>query len=199
MDTISFNREEQKFINICKSIVNPIIKTLASPPNKIQCAIVGGFNRDKLLGKAPNDIDLVVNSFFFQKFVRSLQTRLDDMTDCEVLSFKTIVLTNPIKNRKELFRFVISIDGKNIEIDITSVDGLTFKADAYYRDFTINSIYYDLTRDTLIDPLGGQIDLKDKLIKTCAEPMLAFKDPTRVIRAFRLAKILEYSIEKPIL
>lgn len=112
-----------------------------------------------------------------------------------MLDFKTIVLTNPIKNRKELFRFVISIDGKKMEIDITGVDGLTFKADAYYRDFTVNSIYYDLTNDTLTDPLAGQIDLKNKLIKTCADPHMAFKDPTRVIRAFRMAKTLAFSIE----
>jgi len=99
------------------------------------------------------------------------------MSDCQVISFKSIVLSNPIKNRKELFRFEISIDGKYLEIDITGVDGLTFKADAYYRDFTINSIYYDLTTDALTDPLGGQIDLKYKVIKTCADPHMPSKTP----------------------
>ena len=64
------------------------------------------------------------------------------------------------------------------------------------RDFTINAIAYDPITKELVDPFGGQKDLKKKLIRTVGKPKDRFlEDGLRPFRACRFAAKLNFKIE----
>jgi tRNA nucleotidyltransferase/poly(A) polymerase len=59
--------------------------------------------------------------------------------------------------------------------------------DLIRRDFTINAIA-KASDGTLIDPFGGQKDLKSKILRTPLDPKITFNDdPLRLLRAIRFA------------
>lgn len=72
--------------------------------------------------------------------------------------------------------------------------GKTIDEDLARRDFTINAIAYD--GEKLIDPYGGQKDLKAKLIRAVGDQSKRFQeDALRLIRAVRFASELGFLIE----
>lgn len=69
--------------------------------------------------------------------------------------------------------------------------------DCTRRDFTVNSLYYDILNDKIIDFLNGKEDLKNKLLKTTRNPELVFsEDALRIMRLVRFAGQLNFSIEE---
>jgi putative nucleotidyltransferase with HDIG domain len=83
--------------------------------------------------------------------------------------------------------------------------GKTIEEDLARRDFTINAIALRLTTLTsgkpsvfeIVDPFGGEKDLKKKIVKAVGNANIRFKeDALRLIRAVRIATELEFKIEK---
>jgi tRNA nucleotidyltransferase/poly(A) polymerase len=71
-------------------------------------------------------------------------------------------------------------------MDFAAYRGPDLEADILGRDFTINAIAFNLKDNTIHDPLGGAMDLKEKLLRACSPS--AFKDdPVRILRGVRLA------------
>lgn len=76
--------------------------------------------------------------------------------------------------------------------------GKTIKEDLQRRDFTINAIALSLSNGKLeiVDPYGGQKDLKDKVIRAVGDPNKRFsEDALRMLRAIRIASQLGFIIE----
>jgi tRNA nucleotidyltransferase (CCA-adding enzyme) len=70
------------------------------------------------------------------------------------------------------------------------------KDDLARRDFTINAIAYDPLEDQLIDPFGGIVDLRARLLRAVGDPALRFgEDGLRVLRAARFVATLEVELE----
>ena len=70
------------------------------------------------------------------------------------------------------------------------------KEDVKRRDFTINALYLDKSL-TLLDYVGGEKDIKNKLIRMVGNPSQRLKeDPLRIVRAIRFASDLDFEIEK---
>ena len=64
------------------------------------------------------------------------------------------------------------------------------------RDFTINSMAYDLVEGILLDPHGGRQDLQNRIIKAIGTPVERFEeDALRIMRACRFASQLNFTIE----
>lgn len=60
--------------------------------------------------------------------------------------------------------------------------------DARRRDFCVNALYYDVKTDELIDPLGGALDVENKILRTVADPNKVFgEDGLRLMRLARIA------------
>lgn len=70
--------------------------------------------------------------------------------------------------------------------------------DIQRRDFTINSIFYDLKNGEFIDNSGGFADLEKRVIKTCDLKNLE-EDPLRMLRAFRFQAALGFEVDTEIL
>jgi len=70
------------------------------------------------------------------------------------------------------------------------------EADARRRDFTINGLFYDPVRRKSHDWVGGEADLRSKVIRTIGSPAERFaEDHLRLLRAVRFAAQLGFSIE----
>jgi poly(A) polymerase len=70
------------------------------------------------------------------------------------------------------------------------------EADAQRRDFTVNGLFYDPIAKNLHDWVGGEKDLRAKIIRTIGKPEERFaEDHLRLLRAVRFAAQLGFEIE----
>jgi poly(A) polymerase len=77
-----------------------------------------------------------------------------------------------------------------------SVTFSTPEEDAHRRDFTINGLFFDPIGEKVIDFVGGEADLRDKVIRAIGNPMQRFtEDKLRLIRAVRFAARFHFTIE----
>ncbi len=79
-------------------------------------------------------------------------------------------------------------------------DAVTFtdaRQDALRRDFTINAMFLDPTSDEITDYVGGQKDLKKRVIRAVGDPRARFaEDHLRMLRAVRFAAELGFDIDR---
>jgi tRNA nucleotidyltransferase (CCA-adding enzyme) len=61
------------------------------------------------------------------------------------------------------------------------------------RDFTVNAIYFDISAEELVDPLGGIEDLRAGRLRHCSDRFP--EDPLRVLRAMQLAARLPADVD----
>ena len=168
--------------------VKEVIEQLSS--NGFQAYIVGGAVRDALLDRPVHDWDICTSAtpdemlhIFIDK--RIIETGLQHGTITVVVDNMNIEVTT--------FR----IDGEYS--DNRKPDNVKFTNSLYEdlsrRDFTINAMAYNY-EDGLIDPFGGQEDLKNKKIRCVGIPKYRFEeDALRILRAIRFACQLGFKID----
>ncbi|MDR0425865.1 MAG: HD domain-containing protein [Clostridiales bacterium] len=67
--------------------------------------------------------------------------------------------------------------------------------DALRRDFTCNSVYYDIKKGELIDPVGGVADIEKQLVRARNPKLIFASDGLRVMRLVRIACQTGFKIE----
>jgi tRNA nucleotidyltransferase (CCA-adding enzyme) len=72
--------------------------------------------------------------------------------------------------------------------------GTTLEEDLQRRDFTVNAIAYSPHTQTFVDPLNGQQDLSYRTLRMISVQNLR-EDPLRLMRAFRQAAQLNFTID----
>ena len=149
---------------------------------------VGGCVRDFLLGREPDDYDIATSA-------RPEQIeKLFRKTIAVGRKFGVIVV---IENRHQFqvatFRAEADYrDGRRPE----HVTFSNARADAERRDFTVNGLFYDPAAKKTHDWVGGENDLRAKLIHTIGSPAERFaEDHLRLLRAVRFATQLDFEIE----
>ncbi|MBM4067664.1 MAG: CCA tRNA nucleotidyltransferase [Planctomycetes bacterium] len=149
----------------------------------------GGCVRDELLGRKPEDYDIATNALPEQ--VRKLFRR----SIAVGASFGVIEVLGPKPLTVEVatFRSDVSYsDGRHPDAVIFS----TAQDDALRRDFTINGMFFDPLNDRLIDFVGGQGDLRAKVLRAIGKPPERFReDKLRLLRGVRIATCFDLEIE----
>ncbi len=79
-------------------------------------------------------------------------------------------------------------------VDFAQQEGDSLETDLRRRDFTVNAIAYNPHSDELIDPLQGLADLEGRVLKMVSPANLQ-DDPLRLLRAYRQAAQLNFTIE----
>lgn len=138
----------------------------------------GGCVRDMLLGQEPKDFDIATNA------------RPEELKK---------ILKKIIPIGEEYGVVIAKENGHHFEIatfrsdsgysDGRRPDAVLFtdaREDAKRRDFTINALFYDPLEDKIFDFVGGQEDLKNKLIRFIGDSHeRILEDHLRIIRAIR--------------
>ena len=156
--------------------------------------VVGGAVRDLLIGHTPKDYDVATSA-----------------TPEEV---RTVFRRSRIIGRR--FKIVHVMHGRetievstfrapqNTDDTLTDEHGRVLRdnvygslaEDATRRDFTANALYYDPSRDLIIDYHHGVADIEQKTLRMIGDPRTRYReDPVRMLRAVRLAAKLDLVID----
>ena len=149
---------------------------------------VGGCVRDFLLGREPIDYD-IATSALPEQVERLFQRTIPVGRKFGVM----VVLKGGRQFQVATFRAEADYqDGRHPE-QVAFGDA---KADARRRDFTVNGLFYDPVRKESHDWVGGEADLRARIIRTIGAPEERFaEDHLRLLRAVRFAAQLDFSIE----
>lgn len=160
-----------------------VVKTLQKAGFEAYWA--GGCVRDELLDLTPIDYDIATNGTPDE--VRKLFRRTLSIG----AAFGVIEIIGPKRGDVYHNVQVATFRSDGTYTDGRRPDSVTFgnaQADAQRRDFTINGLFYDPVKLLLIDYVGGQADLKAKLLRAIGDPVQRFKeDKLRILRAVRMA------------
>ncbi len=150
--------------------------------------LVGGAVRDQLLGRDAKDWDLTTNALpeqVIKIFRHVIPTGIKHGTVTVIYKKYHVEVTT------------YRVDGKYT--DGRRPDKISFspslEEDLKRRDFTINSIAYDLINRCLVDPNNGLADLEAKQIRAIGVAKERFdEDGLRSIRACRFAAQLNFNV-----
>ena len=153
-----------------------------------QALLAGGCVRDLALGRVPKDWDVTTDAgpeevaALFEHTVPvgaqfGISLVVLDEGDYEVARFRR---DGPYRDSRRP----------------ASIEPADVRADAARRDFTINGLFYDPESGELLDYVGGQRDLHDKVIRAIGDPAARFaEDHLRLLRTVRFAARLDFTIE----
>ena len=141
---------------------------------------VGGAVRDVLLGRPVHDWD-----FGVEWGAMGLARAVADALGGAYF---------PLDTERDTGRVILTTaSGARVELDFAALRGGDLETDLLARDFTINALALDGTGE-LVDPTGGQTDLKAKIIRATNEHIF-HDDPARLLRGVRLEAELGFEIE----
>jgi len=149
---------------------------------------VGGCVRDFLLGRKPGDYDIATNA---------LPAQVEEIFKRTIPVGRKfgvmIVVENGHQFQVATFRAEADYQDGRRPSKVSFGDPT---ADALRRDFTINGLFYDPVHKKLHDWVGGEADLRARIIRTIGPPAERFaEDHLRLLRAVRLAVQLDFEIE----
>ncbi len=148
----------------------------------------GGCVRDMLRGVEPKDVD-VATSAKPEEVVKLFPRTVEVGAQFGVV----LVIEGAHKFEVATFR------SDEAYVDGRRPSGVVFSSpeqDAQRRDFTINGMFYDPIEERVIDFVGGQEDLKRKLVRAIGDARARFtEDKLRLLRCVRIASALDFEIE----
>ena len=179
--------------------------------------IVGGAVRDLLLGLRPKDFDVAtdatpeqVKALFRRAFIIGRRFRIvhvifgrgRDHEVIEVSTFRALldaaaadqVSGNEKSSKQELSgkAHVVDAEGRVLRDNVWGPQ----IEDAARRDFTVNALYYDPTKQIVVDYHHGFRDAKQRVLRMIGDPATRYReDPVRIVRIVRFAAKLGFAID----
>ncbi|GIW40720.1 MAG: HDIG domain-containing protein [Candidatus Binatia bacterium] len=149
----------------------------------------GGYVRDLLLGRKGKDVDVATDAPLGE--VRRLFPRTIEVgAQFGVL----LVVEGGVSVEVARFRTDLGYEDGRHPVDVRFTGP---EEDALRRDFTINGMFYDPIREEVVDFVGGQEDLRRRVVRAIGDPDRRFsEDRLRLLRAVRFAANLGFDIEE---
>lgn len=152
------------------------------------CYLVGGYVRDYYLDRPSTDIDIEIHLLDFNQIEKIIG---DQYKIHRKGSFGTFIIEN-IDVEFSLPRTENSVGIKHTDFEITVVPELGEYEAAKRRDFTINSLMFNLQTMELVDNFKAMAAIEAKEIIHISDSFS--EDPLRVLRAIRFSSQLGFTI-----
>lgn len=164
--------------------------------------LVGGGVRDLLLGHKPKDFDVVTdarpdqvrelfrNCRLIGRRFRLAHVRFGD----EIIEVSTFRAAHHVTDGERHIE-----DGRIIRDNIYG----DIDDDVWRRDFTANSLFYNIDDQSIVDYVGAMADIEASWLRMIGDQAKRYReDPVRMLRAIRFSVKLDFKIhegtEKPI-
>tara|TARA_B110000014_G_C20126756_1_gene601131 strand:+ start:11316 stop:12587 length:1272 start_codon:yes stop_codon:yes gene_type:complete len=173
--------------------IRKVIVTLKK--NGHEAYLVGGCIRDQLLQVKPKDFDIATSASpeKIKKLIprsRIIGRRFKLVHVRSGRNFIEVATFRSEKPNKSQTKEGMILDDNHY--------GNAYE-DAFRRDFTMNSLFYDIDTQEIIDFTGGYKDIRNKKIRVLGNIDNRFKeDPVRMLRAVRFSSKLNLKLEKSI-
>ncbi|KAF7014959.1 hypothetical protein CFC21_028881 [Triticum aestivum] len=174
-----------------------------------QLRVAGGWVRDKLLGKNSTDIDIALDDLTGKEFCEKITDYYEKVISHE-LKTPCVIPCKPGQSKHLETAKIILSDISDITIDFVNLRSEKYaensriptaeygmpEEDAFRRDLTINSLFYNINTNLVEDlTRRGLEDLKKGLIVTPLPAKVTFlDDPLRVLRAIRFAARFSFTL-----
>ncbi len=184
----------------------------------VETYLIGGFVRDKILGRVTKDADVVCVGDGIE-LANEVARQFDPVPKVDYYkNFGTAHISINFSG-PSVFTELSPLTGSGNSEGVFDVEFVgarkesylpesrnpevkpgTIKEDQDRRDFTINAMAISLNKKDygqLVDPFNGIKDIGDKIIRTPLKPSQTFSDdPLRMMRAIRFATQLNFTIEE---
>jgi poly(A) polymerase len=157
----------------------------------VKAWIVGGYVRDRLLGRPHLNPDVVVEDGDALELAKHFAQLAGAPPPVTFERFGTAQVTIPGR----LVEFVTARAESYVpESRKPDVRRAELDEDLRRRDFTVNTLLMDLDGE-VVDRLGGRTDLEAKVLRTPTDPEQTFTDdPLRMLRGIRFATELGFEL-----
>jgi poly(A) polymerase len=165
-----------------------------------QAFLVGGGVRDLLLGREPKDFDIATDAHpdDVRRLFRNCRLIGRRFRLAHVFFGRDIVEVATFRAAED------DIDADEDSLLVLDDDGRILRDnrygniedDVWRRDFTANSLYYNIADYSIWDYCGGVDDIRAGVLRLIGEPEARYReDPVRLLRAVRFAAKLGFRIE----
>lgn len=166
-----------------------------------QAYLVGGSVRDLLLHKAPKDFDIATNAtpnqiknlFRNARIIGRRFKLVHIIFHREIIEVATFRKASESHSNKSNNQYNQHITNKGMLVSDNIYGSL--EEDAWRRDFTVNSLYYNIEDSSIIDFTGGVQDIHQRILRIVGEPIIRYQeDPVRMLRAIRFCAKLQFTL-----
>ena len=151
--------------------------------------VVGGWVRDRIMGRLSKDIDIEVYGLPVER-LRPLLATFGPVNavgeSFTVLKVGDIDVSLPRRESK--------IGRGHKAFEVHGDPGMSPVDAARRRDFTINAIAWDPLADEYVDPFDGRGDIERRLLRA-VDPRTFVEDSLRVLRAVQFAARFEFALD----
>jgi poly(A) polymerase len=165
-----------------------------------QAFLVGGGVRDLLLGREPKDFDIATDAHpdDVRRLFRNCRLIGRRFRLAHVFFGRDIVEVATFRAAED------DIDGDEDSLLVLDEGGRILRDnrygniqdDVWRRDFTANSLYYNIADYSIWDYCGGVDDIRAGVLRLIGDPEARYReDPVRLLRAVRFAAKLGFNIE----
>nr|XP_043617412.1 tRNA nucleotidyltransferase cca2 isoform X2 [Erigeron canadensis]XP_043617413.1 tRNA nucleotidyltransferase cca2 isoform X2 [Erigeron canadensis] len=188
-----------------KQIFDRLLQVVYHFKLETKLRVAGGWVRDKLLGKECYDIDIALDDMLGREFCEKVNEYL--VSTGEETQGIGVIQSNPDQSKHletaRMRLFDVWIDFVNLRSEdyaensrIPTMQFGTAEQDAFRRDLTINSLFYNINTCSVEDLTGrGLDDLRSGKVVTPLPPKETFlDDPLRVLRAIRFSARFEFEM-----
>jgi len=183
--------------HVSKTEISPNALSVLNRLNSagFEAYLVGGGVRDLLLRKSPKDFDIATNATppQIRRLFRNARIIGRRFKLAHILFHREIIEVATFRGQENN-----DAEQRTNEQGMLVRDNVygTLEEDAWRRDFTINSLYYDLRDSSIVDYTGGFKDIEHAQIRMIGDPTTRYQeDPVRMLRAVRFAAKLNFTIE----
>jgi tRNA nucleotidyltransferase/poly(A) polymerase len=207
--TISRGRTSIFLSNQEKQLFDILINTVKFASLNTVVRVAGGWVRDKLLHLHSHDIDIALNDMTGHEFAQHVNAYL--ASKGSKVSTIGVIQVNPSQS-KHLETATVKIyltpsedgssESESVWVDFVNLRTESYEntripvirfgtpmEDSFRRDFTINSMFYNISENVIEDFTGfGLEDLQHRILRTPMDPSVTFvDDPLRILRAIRFS------------